>query len=223
MRRRTVAKLIQIDVCPFQSVHSACRDRQAQIAVRKIEVTQLRQQLLSQFAARTILTEEIEHTEFGKPYLKQQPELHFNYSHSQHYFALAVSRSVRDVGVDLEDLNRKVRFEALAVHAFHPDEYQQWKASGEDSEYWFKVWTTKEAVLKASGLGIRINLNELNTHVHPHQDGGRCEHPSIGVYAYQNYCIGDCMLTVAWSSEHSCQGMGFPVIQIRQHPVPLIV
>ena len=59
----------------------------------------------------------------------------------------------------------------MTQHAFHPEELKQWQALDYDPEYWFKVWTTKEAVLKASGLGIRMNLNELNTQIHPHQDG----------------------------------------------------
>ena len=120
------------------------------------------------------------------------------------------------MGIDIEELSRKVRFEAMAQHAFHPEELKQWQALDYDSEYWFKVWTTKEAVLKASGLGIRINLNELNTQIHPDQNGGRCEHPEISVYAYQNYNMAGCMLTVAWQSEHSCKGFRFPLIQIHQ-------
>ena len=53
----------------------------------------------------------------------------------------------------IEELDRKVRFDALAQHAFHPEEYQTWQES-QDEEYWFRVWTTKEAILKASGLGF---------------------------------------------------------------------
>jgi 4'-phosphopantetheinyl transferase len=45
-----------------------------------------------------------------------------------------------------------VRFEALAKHAFHPEEYQAWQAL--DKILLLKVWTTKEAILKASGLGF---------------------------------------------------------------------
>lgn len=61
---------------------------------------------------------------------------------------------MRDLGVDVEDLDRKVRFEALAEHyAFHANELQHWHVLEQDRNYWFKVWTTKEAVLKAAGLG----------------------------------------------------------------------
>ena len=70
--------------------------------------------------------------------------------------------------------------------------------------------------MKASGLGIRLSLNELNTHAHPVNDGGRCEHPLIGVFAYQNFNLGQAILTVAWRSEDSCKGFAFPIIQINR-------
>ena len=61
------------------------------------------------------------------------------------------------------------------------------------------------------------DLKDLNTNAHPLQNGGRCEHEKIGVFAYQNFELANCMLTVAWRSEHSCRGFALPVIQIHQH------
>nr|WP_290446923.1 4'-phosphopantetheinyl transferase superfamily protein [Acinetobacter lwoffii] len=190
-------------------------DRKTQVVERKREVACLRNQLLSQSFELPVSDQQVVRTNFGKPYLNDYPDFSFNHSHSQNFYALATSRNVQNLGIDIEELSRKVRFEALAQHAFHPEELKHWKTLAYDPEYWFKVWTTKEAVLKASGLGIRINLNELNTNIHPEQNGGRCEHPEIGIYAYQNYTLAGCMLTVAWQSEDSCKGLRFPVIQIH--------
>lgn len=184
---------------------------------KKNTIYQQRNQYLSAFLQHDIADQDILRTEFGKPYLANFTKIAFNHSHSQQHYALAISEQVQDIGVDLEDLERKVRFEALAKHAFHPQEYQTWQELDADPEYWFKVWTTKEAVLKASGLGIRLSLNELNTYVHPLENGGICSHPLIGVFAYQNYRLAHCMLTIAWRSEHSCKGFAFPDIQIIQH------
>ena len=124
---------------------------------------------------------------------------------------------MQDLGVDVEELSRKVRFEALAKHAFHVEELRVWHEFDQDKAYWFKVWTTKEAVLKASGLGIRLNLNELNTQAHPTHNGGMCSHPLIGSFAYQNFEFGDVMLTVAWRAEQSCRGYALPQIELVQH------
>lgn len=211
-----MARLIQIHLHQLSDL--ACdqlSDRKTQIAERKREVAFLRNQLLSQSFELPVSDQQVVRTNFGKPYLNDYPDFSFNHSHSQNFYALATSRNVQNLGIDIEELSRKVRFEALAQHAFHPEELKHWKTLAYDPEYWFKVWTIKEAVLKASGLGIRINLNELNTNIHPEQNGGRCEHPEIGIYAYQNYTLAGCMLTVAWQSEDSCKGLRFPVIQIH--------
>lgn len=211
-----MARLIQIHLHQLSDL--ACdqlSDRKTQVAERKREVAFLRNQLLSQSFELPVSDQQVVRTNFGKPYLNDYPDLSFNHSHSQNFYALATSKQVQNLGIDIEELSRKVRFEALAQHAFHPEEIKKWQVLDYDPEYWFKVWTTKEAVLKASGLGIRINLNELNTNLHPEQNGGRCEHPEIGVYAYQNYTLAGCMLTVAWQSEHSCNGLRFPVIQLH--------
>ena len=211
-----MARLIQIHLHQLSDLTCyQLSDRKTQVAERKSEVAFLRNQLLSQSFELSVSDQQVVRTNFGKPYLKDYPDFSFNHSHSQNFYALATSKQVQNLGIDIEELNRKVRFEALAQHAFHPEELKNWQVLDYDPEYWFKVWTTKEAVLKASGLGIRINLNELNTNIHPEQNGGRCEHPEIGVYAYQNYSVAGCMLTVAWQSEHSCKGLRFPVIQIH--------
>ena len=212
-----MARLIQIHLHQLSNLtYDQLSDRKTQVAERKREVAFLRNQLLSQSFELSVSDQQVVRTNFGKPYLNDYPDFSFNHSHSQNFYALATSRNVQNLGIDIEELSRKVRFEALAQHAFHPEELKNWQALAYDPEYWFKVWTTKEAVLKASGLGIRINLNELNTNLHPEQNGGRCEHPEIGVYAYQNYTLAGCMLTVAWQSEDSCKGLRFPVIQLHQ-------
>ena len=212
-----MARLIQIHLHQLSNLtYDQLSDRKTQVAERKREVAFLRNQLLSQSFELPVSDQQVVRTNFGKPYLNDYPDFSFNHSHSQNFYALATSRNVQNLGIDIEELSRKVRFEALAQHAFHPEELKNWQALAYDPEYWFKVWTTKEAVLKASGLGIRINLNELNTNIHPEQNGGRCEHPEIGVYAYQNYTLAGCMLTVAWQSEDSCKGLRFPVIQLHQ-------
>lgn len=190
--------------------------RVEQIAQRKQAIYQYRNQCLSEQRLMIVDHQSIAQSETGKPYLVDQPSFHFNHSHSQNYYALAMSERVQDLGVDVEELSRKVRFEALANHAFHENELHLWQQYEQEKAYWFKVWTTKEAVLKASGLGIRLNLSELNTQVHPVHNGGMCSHPLIGRFAYQNFELGDVMLTVAWRAEQSCRAFALPKIELIQ-------
>lgn len=184
---------------------------------KKNEIYRCRNALISDFLNIPIHQHDFLNTEFGKPYLPSSTSCSFNHSHSQQHYALAMSKQMKDIGVDLEDLDRKVRFDALAKHAFHPNEYETWQGLDFDPLYWFKVWTTKEAILKASGLGIRMSLNELDTQVHAVNHGGIIEHEHLGIFAYQNFELARCMLTVAWRSERSCKGYAFPQILIHQH------
>lgn len=204
-----LAQLAPLDKAGFADLRQYNRYKKQQIYAQ-------RNAHLSAFAGTEIADADIALSAYGKPFLPQ-PEIAFNHSHSQKNYALALSAGMQDIGIDVEDLDRKVRFEALARHAFHRHELDRWNALEQAPEYWFKVWTAKEAVLKAAGLGIRMSLNELDTQAHPEQNGGVCSHPSLGVFAYQNFQLAHVMLTVAWRSELSCKGFACPEIQLQQH------
>ncbi|GAA5017234.1 4'-phosphopantetheinyl transferase superfamily protein [Acinetobacter puyangensis] len=160
-------------------------------------VRHYRLQQLQQIAPDLIL----DINSYGKPIAKNEPSLSFNHSHSQKYYALAYSEDVQDLGIDIEDFSRNVRMHALAQHAFHPDEIACWQAIGFDPAFWFKVWTIKEAVLKAHGLGIRLSLKDLNSHAHPSWDFGVVDHPELGQFTYQCLQLPNSMLTVAYRQQ----------------------
>lgn len=95
----------------------------------------------------------------GKPYLKNEL-VHFNISHSESLVAVAVSD--RDVGVDLEkirDVNVKLvdRYFTKKEREYISVNLPDWQTR------FFEVWTKKEAILKMSGVGLRVKLNELET------------------------------------------------------------
>ena len=213
------AKKIHVDVCRIHKIFvpAATDSRTEQIQQQKQAIYRYRNQLLSKYLAQDIQNSDIQRNVHGKPFLTTFPQLQFNHSHSRQHYALASSFELSDIGIDIEDLDRKVRFDALAQHAFHPNELKYWQDLEHDADYWFRVWTTKEAVLKASGLGIRLSLNELDTRMHPSAQGGLCHHPQIGHFAYQNFRLPDCMLTVAWRAAPSCAGFQFPQIDIIRH------
>ena len=209
---------IRLDLCRITDFFQADEtlSRPAIIQLRKAAIYSQRNQYLSQLLQSDLQNTDFARTSYGKPYLKKHADFYFNHSHSQAHYVLASSFKIADLGVDIEDLNRAVRFEALAAHAFHADERAHWQATEFDPHYWFKVWTTKEALLKASGLGIRLNLKELNTRVHPLHAGGMCQHAALGSFAYQNFTLPHAMLTVAWAAEASCHGFHFPTIELHQ-------
>ena len=72
-------------------------------------------------------------------------------SHSGGWVACAVS-SARAVGIDIEVYNPRRNFTRIAAAAFGPDE--QWLVAEDGAAGFYRIWTLKEAMAKASGEGI---------------------------------------------------------------------
>lgn len=94
-------------------------------------------------------------TERGKPVLAHAP--HFNVSHSGDLILLAVCET-RAVGVDVERRRHVDRVGALVdrwLSAVERGDVARLQATGlEASEAFLRVWSLKEARLKALGVGI---------------------------------------------------------------------
>ena len=135
----------------------------------------------------------IARTDAGKPFIADSA-LQFNLSHSPHWFALAWRVGHEPVGLDIEDLGRRPSFAALAQRYFHPAEKARWLAADASSSAatWLQIWTRKEAVLKAHGLGLRLQLNTLDTCA----DG--VQHPLIGCWELHSFRLPDAVVSVSW-------------------------
>lgn len=100
---------------------------------------------------------------FGKPFL-DDTELRFNLSDTKDALVLAVAWD-HELGVDIETMTRRADHEAVAHHYFTPDEVARIQAAGSDElvakRCFLDLWTRKEAVLKASGVGIMEDLHAL--------------------------------------------------------------
>lgn len=95
----------------------------------------------------------------GKPFFENSG-LHFNVSHCRGMVACAVSYE-SEVGIDAENV-RSSR-ENVAKRIMTLAEYEQYQKSDKSDEFFFKVWTYKESVLKLTGEGIRAELNNLDS------------------------------------------------------------
>ena len=135
----------------------------------------------------------IERTDAGKPFVAKST-LQFNFSHSPHWFALSWRVGHEPVGVDIEDLGRRPSFAALAERYYHPAEKAKWLAAeaSESAATWLEIWTRKEAVLKAHGLGLRLQLNTLDT-CHD-----AVQHPLIGCWQLHSFRLPDAVVSVSW-------------------------
>ena len=86
--------------------------------------------------------------------------LHFNISHSGGALALAVSRA-QPLGVDLEHQRRPRRVVELARRWFAPHEADALARlpEAERQTAFLRLWTCKEAVVKAEGGGLAAGLH----------------------------------------------------------------
>lgn len=114
--------------------------------------------------------------EYGKPSLEKryaETALNFNISHSNDLALYAIARG-KSVGIDLEhireiaDMDQVVKKffaekEQATFYNLHPNERR---------EAFFKVWTRKEAYLKAIGVGLSEPLHYVEVSVSPQDQPG---------------------------------------------------
>jgi 4'-phosphopantetheinyl transferase len=113
----------------------------------------LKRQVLSRYEpARTPQSWAFVHGEAGKPSVREGFRHHFNLSHSGPCVAVAVADG--EVGVDIERHRVVPAAASLVERVFHRNE-QQWLARQPDAvAAFFRLWTLKEALLKAAGTGF---------------------------------------------------------------------
>lgn len=105
--------------------------------------------------------------EHGKPSLNIPPEYtgprHFNLSHCKGGVLCGLCLN-REIGVDMEDLDRRVT-PAVAARFFSPQEAAWVREKKEDAgfkERFLEIWTLKEAYIKAKGKGLAIPLDSFS-------------------------------------------------------------
>ncbi|HTH80449.1 MAG TPA: 4'-phosphopantetheinyl transferase superfamily protein [Ramlibacter sp.] len=87
----------------------------------------------------------------GKPAVENAPDLHFSISYRKGCAAVAIAQ--RPVGIDVESLCAGVDTKGIAQRFFTPDE-QAWIAQAENQQAFYRLWTRKEALVKAAGVGV---------------------------------------------------------------------
>jgi len=107
----------------------------------------------------------------GKPSLAgtwRNCTVDFNISHTHNKVLIAIAAN-RQIGVDVEYIRPQLAFAELAQRFFAPVEYAAIMRQPPDAQRaaFFACWTRKEAILKASGLGIAGGLTSFEVSVLP--------------------------------------------------------
>lgn len=95
---------------------------------------------------------------YGKPMLEEHPEIHFNLSHGDGIAACIVGG--RKCGIDCEKI-REFRPNILKrVLSEQEQEYFGGVPDDEKNAAFFRLWTLKEAYIKAIGMGLSFPMNK---------------------------------------------------------------
>ncbi|NIM96107.1 MAG: 4'-phosphopantetheinyl transferase superfamily protein [Anaerolineales bacterium] len=116
---------------------------------------------------------EIVYGPWGKPQLlttDSDAEIEFNLSHSEEIYLLAFTLR-RQVGIDIEFLRPIQNMEDLIDRFFSPNEAMQISRLPEEQQLaaFYRVWTCKEAFIKATGEGVSRPLDEIEISANPEE------------------------------------------------------
>ncbi|MBM4258887.1 MAG: 4'-phosphopantetheinyl transferase superfamily protein [Deltaproteobacteria bacterium] len=107
--------------------------------------------------------------EYGRPAIAsplQSPPLCFNLSHTDGLIVCLVALD-REVGVDVENLERPGETVEIADRFFSPIEARALRMLPEEQQRrrFFDYWTLKESYIKARGMGISLPLEQFSFHL----------------------------------------------------------
>lgn len=107
----------------------------------------------------------LEYNQYGKPFLKNIPNLYFNISHTNDednlYLVLVIDNE--EVGIDIELI--KTRKDSLIRYCTNDLEYQSIINSHNKDKEFTRLWTKKESYLKCIGTGITKDLKNCLSNI----------------------------------------------------------
>jgi 4'-phosphopantetheinyl transferase len=100
---------------------------------------------------------------YGKPYLKCSNHIHFNLSHTKEMIAIAVS-SDSNVGIDIEKQDHVDDIKNVARQFMSDTELRDmgFLEASFSNTYFYQCWVQKEALAKASGMGVGDHLRAFS-------------------------------------------------------------
>jgi len=122
--------------------------------VRRLISTSLLKYGLNKYGTRNL--DNLKVTSYGKPYLYNSENIHFNISHSGSLVLCAISDKY-SVGVDIEIIKPKILDYYRSY--FTVDEWRDIMINEDSVRRFYQLWTRKEAIIKADGRGLQIDLS----------------------------------------------------------------
>lgn len=121
--------------------------------------------LLAKYAGIAPAEVELLSSEQGKLHIAghQSSRLRFNLSHSGGLAVYALTLD-RDVGVDIECIDQSMAWQGISKAFFTEREQNviEQLPVPRQSEAFFEIWTQKESILKADGMGLQFDPARIN-------------------------------------------------------------
>ena len=176
--------------------------------------------LLSHLYLRRILTHYVpevaisewrfRHNRYGKPAIANvlEKKHYFNLSHTRSCAYVIVS-DISECGIDVEEKREIERTEGLCKLVFSEEELDEYAIIKEKESMFYRIWTVKEAHLKALGTGLmETSPEKLNFQGKIHAEE-KYDHFSIGERHYWSQSLeNDCFLA-------------FCVLNSQKKPIPV--
>lgn len=126
--------------------------------------------LIGEILARYIIAENIsvkngdmifETNIYGKPFLRDYSDFHFNISHSGDYVLCAIDS--KPIGIDIEKVV-PIEYETIASNFFTVKEINYIKREDFKNQInkFYEIWTIKESYVKAYGQGLNMCFKDFS-------------------------------------------------------------
>lgn len=109
---------------------------------------------------------EFDYNKYQKPFLRTLPRIHFSFSYANNYVLIAISEDA-EIGVDIEYIDPKLKIREIALEVMCVDEWKQFNSYNHDPiskyHFFYRLFSSKEATIKAFGKGLYFDVKSLNT------------------------------------------------------------
>jgi 4'-phosphopantetheinyl transferase len=123
-----------------------------------------------------------EYNNYGKPFLKNNSDIFFNFSHTKNAIALAIAPN--EIGVDIEKMTKNNMVISSKILA--EEEINILNQSQDRIHSFFYYWTMKEAFSKYVGKGLSLDFKSIKVNQ-------LCKEKNI---VYINRCFKEYMISV---------------------------
>ena len=136
---------------------------------------------------------QINKNEYGKPYIKEYPNIHFNISHCNNLIACSIDNYVN--GIDVENIREYDDYVANRICSL--EELKNLLNTDNREKLFFCIWTLKESLGKALGVGLNYCLKGTTFIIKDHH-----VYCSNNIFKYQIYEIFEnYLLAVSYKSK----------------------